>query len=72
MTLMLSGVSGVFVEVRTSCERQCIAPTEKQVKMNTLDIWLVANGKAIENWVQLDMLGLMQQLGVVPTPAQIR
>ncbi len=51
---------------------QGIAPTGKQVKIQTLDIWRVANGKAVENWVQMDMLGLMQQLGVVPTPAQIR
>jgi len=53
-------------------EWQGIAPTGKQIKMKTLDIWRVANGKAVENWVQMDMLGLMQQLGVVPTPTQIR
>jgi predicted ester cyclase len=49
-------------------EFQGIPPTGKQVKMKTLDIWRVANGKAVENWVQMDMLGLMQQLGVVPLP----
>ena len=53
-------------------EWQGIAPTGKQVKMRTLDIWRVANGKAVENWVQMDMLGLMQQLGVVPTQAHVR
>ncbi len=53
-------------------EWQGIAPTGKQVKMQVIGIWRVANGKAVENWVQMDMLGLMQQLGVVPTPAQIR
>jgi len=26
------------------------------------------NGKAVENWVEMDMLDLMQQLGVIPTP----
>ena len=51
-------------------EFQGIPPTGKQVKVKTLDIWLVANGKAVENWVQMDMLGLMQQLGVVPPPGQ--
>ena len=25
-----------------------------------------ATGKPVENWVQMDMLGLMQQLGVAP------
>jgi len=49
-------------------EFQGIPPTGKQVKMKTLDIWRIANGMAVENWVQMDMLGLMQQLGVIPTP----
>ncbi len=53
-------------------EWQGIPPTGKQFKMNVLDIWRVANGKGVENWVQMDVLGLMQQLGVVPTPAQVR
>jgi predicted ester cyclase len=49
-------------------EFQGIPPTGKQVKINSIDIWHVVNGKAVENWVQLDMFGFMQQLGVVPTP----
>ena len=49
-------------------EFQGIPPTGKQVKVNTLDIWHVANGKAVENWVQMDLLGLMQQLGAIPAP----
>jgi predicted ester cyclase len=49
-------------------EFQGIAPTGKPFKINVIDIWHVVNGKAVENWVQMDMLGLMQQLGVVPTP----
>ena len=47
-----------------------IPPTGKQVKIKSLDIWRVVNGKAVENWVQLDMLGLMEQLGVIPAPGQ--
>ncbi len=57
-----------YVTATHKGEFQGIAPTGKQVKVKTLDIWRVANGKAVENWVQMDMLGLMQQLGVVPTP----
>jgi predicted ester cyclase len=45
-----------------------IPPTGKPVKLNTLDIWRVANGKAMENWVQMDLLGLMQQIGAIPAP----
>jgi predicted ester cyclase len=51
-------------------EFQGIPPTGKQFKINSIDIWHVVNGKAVENWVQMDMLGLMQQLGVVPTPGE--
>jgi len=28
----------------------------------------IANGKIVEHWSELDNLGVMQQLGVVPTP----
>jgi predicted ester cyclase len=51
-------------------EFQGIPPTGKQFKIKSLDIWRIEDGCAVENWVQLDMLGLMQQLGVVPTPQQ--
>jgi hypothetical protein len=30
----------------------------------------VAEGKAVERWANLDTLGLMQQLGAIPSPAQ--
>jgi predicted ester cyclase len=45
-----------------------IPATGKQVKVSYIDLWRIENGKAIENWVQMDMLGLMQQLGVIPAP----
>ncbi len=51
-------------------EFQGIPPTGKQFKINFVDIWHVVNGKAVENWVQLDMLGLLQQIGAIPTPGQ--
>ena len=47
---------------------QAIPPTGKQIKVRYIDIWLVENGKLVENWVRLDELGMLQQLGVVPTP----
>ena len=49
-------------------EFQGIPPTGKKFKINVIHIWRFANGKAVENWVQMDQLGLMQQLGVIPTP----
>jgi steroid delta-isomerase-like uncharacterized protein len=45
-----------------------IPATGKQVRVAYQDIWRVADGKLVENWVRLDMLGMMQQLGVAPTP----
>jgi len=47
-----------------------IPATNKPVKVTYIDLWRVENGKFVENWVQMDMLGLMQQLGVVPAPGQ--
>jgi predicted ester cyclase len=45
-----------------------VAATGKSVKIGYIDMWRFENGRAVENWVQMDMLGLMQQLGVVPPP----
>lgn len=43
-----------------------IPATGKSIKVDYCDIWRLENGKAIENWVQMDMMGLLQQLGVIP------
>jgi steroid delta-isomerase-like uncharacterized protein len=45
-----------------------IAPTGKQVAIEVIDITRVAEGKIVERWGQADMLGMMQQLGVIPPP----
>lgn len=45
-----------------------IPATGKHVRISYSDIWRLENGKAVENWVQMDILGLMQQLGVAPAP----
>jgi steroid delta-isomerase-like uncharacterized protein len=47
-----------------------IAPTGKQVTVSAINIIRVVNGKAIEEWLNNDDLGLLQQLGVVPAPGQ--
>jgi predicted ester cyclase len=43
-----------------------VPPTGKKVTVGYIDLWRFQDGKAVENWVQMDLLGLMQQLGVVP------
>jgi len=47
-----------------------IPPTGKQVEFAAIDIVRIANGKMVEHWGQTDMLGMLQQLGVVPAPEQ--
>jgi predicted ester cyclase len=58
---------GYFTGTHTG-DFQGIPPTGKSIKAGYIDIWHLEAGKAVENWVQLDMLGLMQQLGVIPAP----
>jgi len=45
-----------------------IPPTGKQVTMTGIQIVRTADGRITENWINLDALGLLQQLGVVPPP----
>jgi steroid delta-isomerase-like uncharacterized protein len=45
-----------------------IPATGKSVRVGYTDIWRLEDGKAVENWVQMDMMGMLQQLGVIPAP----
>ena len=47
-----------------------IPPTGKHVTVTGIAITRIANGKVVEEWANADELGLLQQLGVVPTPGQ--
>ena len=47
-----------------------IAPTGKAVTMTGISIGRIANGKFVETWTNADLLGLFQQLGVLPAPGQ--
>jgi steroid delta-isomerase-like uncharacterized protein len=49
-----------------------IPPTGKQMTITGIQIPRVADSKIAENWINLDALGLLQQLGVVPAPEQAR
>ena len=46
-----------------------IAPTGKQITMTGISILRIAGGKIAEEWGEMDMLGMMQQLGAVPPPS---
>lgn len=47
-----------------------IGPTGKQVTLTAISIRRLQGGKIVEEWVEADMMGLMQQMGVVPPPGQ--
>jgi steroid delta-isomerase-like uncharacterized protein len=47
-----------------------IPPTNKKVTVWGISIDRIAGGKFVESWERYDTLGLMQQLGLVPTPGQ--
>ena len=47
-----------------------IPPTGKQVTVTGIGIQRIADGKFQETWDSFDMLGLLQQLGVVPPMGQ--
>ncbi len=52
-----------------SGELMGIAPTNKRATVTGVDIDRYQGGKVVEAWASYDMLGLLQQLGVVPTLA---
>lgn len=47
-----------------------IAPTGKQLTITGISIDRVTEGKIVEEWIEMDQLGMMQQLGVVKPPEQ--
>jgi len=47
-----------------------LPPTGKHVRFTGIDIIRIAGGKLVEHWGEMDMLGLLQQLGVVPLSGQ--
>ena len=48
-----------------------VPSTGKQVTMTGIQIVRTADGRIAENWINLDALGMLQQLGVIPAPGQV-
>ena len=42
--------------------------TGKQIAIESISIYRLANGKIVEHWGQHDGIGLMMQLGMMPAP----
>ena len=47
--------------------RTGIAPTGKRVTATGIEVYRLDNGKIVEKWMNFDFLGLMQQMGAIPT-----
>lgn len=41
-------------------------PTNKSINMTGIEIFRIENGKIMELWGEANLLGLMQQLGILP------
>lgn len=48
-------------------EFQGIPPTDRKVSFTSTGISNIVDGKVAEDWVDADTMGLMQQLGVIPS-----
>lgn len=49
---------------------QGIPPTGRQGVVTGITIYRLANGKFVEGWTNLDELGMLRQLGILPAPGQ--
>ncbi len=47
-----------------------IAPTGNRVEVAGMVISRISGGKIAESWSNYDALGMMQQLGVIPSPEE--
>lgn len=43
-----------------------IPPTGKRISVSGIHLTRVVDGKSVEDWGNDDVLGLMQQLGIIP------
>jgi predicted ester cyclase len=66
-------VDGDKVIVRWTCRGthrgvfRGVAPTGKQVTFGGMNIYRIVAGKIVERWAYEDGLGLLQQLGALPS-----
>lgn len=46
-----------------------IKPSGKRIKVTSIGIDRIVDGMIVEGWGELDMFGMMQQMGAIPAPA---
>ena len=47
---------------------QGMPPTQRQVSYSAILIYRISDGKIAEQWTELDLLGFLRQLGILPKP----
>jgi steroid delta-isomerase-like uncharacterized protein len=47
-----------------------IPPTGRRISVQGMEMMRFESGKAVERWGEIDQLGMLQQLGVMPAPGQ--
>lgn len=47
-----------------------IEPTGQEVEVEGISIGKIEDGQVVEGWTNIDVMGMMQQLGVVDSPEQ--
>lgn len=45
-------------------------PNGKKFSVGGISMYLIANNHIVEHWGEMDTLGLLQQLGMIPAPGQ--
>ena len=45
-----------------------IPPTENRLSLTAMELYRLREGKIDEQWVNVDTLGMMQQIGAIPIP----
>jgi len=48
-----------------------VPATGRAVRFETMETYRVEDGQVLEQWVLMDVLGLLQQLGAVPSPGPV-
>jgi predicted ester cyclase len=60
-------VSRLIISGTQTGDMPGVPATGKAVRFTVMDVGRVVNGKIVERWGNDDTLGMMQQLGVIPT-----
>jgi len=45
-----------------------IPPSNKPITITGISIYRLANGKIVEHWANMDLFGMMAQMGAIPAP----